>query len=235
MSCEKGAKESKMIMLRRRLIGDVLAIRGKFCPTLNTEAFVIDPDNLKYPIDKPRTRVAYFVENFIKLGKQDFINPTPETSESRGKQVCDVLPNKPNYANLSIFGGADPNDKAGARGNFRYPGIASHNVRGEKKRELNLKDLNYVIDTLKQNHFPDRDWKKLGRRLGLEDSTLDEINEEYGECLEKCFEKCFYTWLKREDSTKQQDKSWASLAKALDDIGHKEVARNIRKEHQLNY
>ena len=111
MLCGKGAETSKMIMLRRRLINDVLAIRGKYCPTLDTEAFVIDPDNLEYPIDKPRRRVAYCVENFIKLGKHNFINPTPETSKSHPKQVCEVLPDEPDYANLSIFGGDEPNDK----------------------------------------------------------------------------------------------------------------------------
>ena len=111
MSCEKGAKKLNMVMLRRRLINNVLAIRRKFCPTLDTEAFVIDPDNLKYPINKPKTRVVYCVENFIKLGKHDFINPTPETPESCGKPVCDVLPDEPDYENLSIFGGDEPNDK----------------------------------------------------------------------------------------------------------------------------
>ncbi|XP_019859246.1 PREDICTED: uncharacterized protein LOC109587447 [Amphimedon queenslandica] len=227
MSCGKGAKKSKMVMLRRRLINDVLAIRGKYCPTLDTEAFVIDPDNLKYPIDKPRTRVVYCVENFIKLGKQDFINPTPETSESQGKQVCDVLPNEPDYANLSIFGGDEPNDKAGDGGNFRYPRTGPLNVRGEKKRELKPRDLNYVTETLRQNHFPDHEWKSLGRQLGLEDSILDDIDEE-NETLRDRFEKCLHTWLKREDSSKQQDKSWASLAKAMHNIGQEEVAKKIR-------
>lgn len=94
--------------------------------------------------------------------------------------------------------------------------------------------MNYVTETLRQNHFPDREWKSLGRQLGLDDSTLDDIDKEYGTLRDR-FEKCLHTWLKREDSTKQQDKSWTSLAKAMHNIGQEEVAKKIRKEHQLNY
>ncbi|XP_019859239.1 PREDICTED: uncharacterized protein LOC109587441 [Amphimedon queenslandica] len=229
MSCNKGAQESNMVLLRRRLIHDIFDMHRKFCGTLDTVAFVIDPEKLQYPIDKPKTRVAYFVENFIKLGKHDFINPTVQTKgapASDGKQVCDVLPYESDYANLSIFGGYEPNDKAGDGENFHYRRTRTHNVKGDKKGELDTEDLNYIIYTLTQYGLPERHWKKLGSHLGLDDSTLEEINEGYG-ALPECFKKCLHTWLKT-NSTEQQDKSWASLAKALDDIGQGEVAEKIR-------
>ena len=81
---------------------------------------------------------------------------------------------------------------------------------------------------MRQNHFPDRLWKELGHELGLDDSTLDDINEEYGTLRER-FKKCLHTWLKREDSNKQT-KSWKTLVEALDKMGQKEVAKSIRSK-----
>ena len=65
--------------------------------------------------------------------------------------------------------------------------------------------------------------------MGLDASTLDDIDEKYGTLRER-FEKCLHTWLKREDSTKQT-KSWKTLVEVLDEMGQKEVAKNISRTY----
>ena len=82
---------------------------------------------------------------------------------------------------------------------------------------------------LERNDFPNSYWKGLGRQLGLDDETLDDIHEEYG-TLKKCFRKCMHTWLKGEDSEKQF-KTWETLLNALYRIGLKEVADKIRSDN----
>lgn len=78
---------------------------------------------------------------------------------------------------------------------------------------------------MQQNHFPDRYWKKLGRQLGLDNSTLDDIKVNYGTLRER-FKECLHTWLKRQDSTKQ-DELWKTLVEALNKMGQKSVAESI--------
>ena len=86
--------------------------------------------------------------------------------------------------------------------------------------------MDYVIDKLRNNYFPDRYWKKLGCQLGLDETTLDDIDEEYGTLKER-FEKCMHTWLKGEK--RKQVKTWKTLANALDRMGQKKVADKIRR------
>ena len=79
---------------------------------------------------------------------------------------------------------------------------------------------------LERNDFPNSYWKELGRQLGLDDATLDDIDEEYGTLKER-FKKCMHTWLTSRDSEKQV-KTWKTLADALDRMGQKKVADKIR-------
>ena len=108
MSCDEGDEEL-MILLRRTIIKDVWNICKKYCPTLEVEKFVIDPDCLKsYPIEKPRETTAYCVEN-IRNRKEssDVVYPTyPRNpiSKLKGKRVREILPDEPDSDNLSIYG-----------------------------------------------------------------------------------------------------------------------------------
>ena len=89
--------------------------------------------------------------------------------------------------------------------------------------------MDYVIDVLRNNKFPNREWKDLGCLLGLDDATLDDLDEEFGTLKER-FEKCMHTWLKGE-GTEKQAKTWKTLANALDRMGQKKVADKIRSDN----
>ena len=89
--------------------------------------------------------------------------------------------------------------------------------------------MDYVTEMLEHNDFPNSYWKELGRQLGLDDATLDDIDEEYG-TLKKRFKKCMHTWLKRGDSEKQV-KTWKTLADALDRMGQQKVAEKIKSDN----
>ena len=82
---------------------------------------------------------------------------------------------------------------------------------------------------LEHNDFFNSSWKELGRQLGLDDATLNDIDEEYG-TLKKCFKKCMHTWLKGGESEKQV-KTWKTLADALDRMEQKKVADKIRSNN----
>ena len=89
--------------------------------------------------------------------------------------------------------------------------------------------MEHVTEILECNDFPNSYWKELGRQLGLDDTTLDDIDEEYG-TLKKRFKKCMHTWLKGGDSDKQV-KTWKTLANALDRMGQQKIADKIRSDN----
>ena len=77
--------------------------------------------------------------------------------------------------------------------------------------------------------FPNSYWKELGRQLGLDDATLDEIDEKYSTLKER-FKKCMRTWL-RGGGAEKEVKTWRTLADALDRMGQKKVADKIRSDN----
>ena len=101
MSCHEDVKE-KMISMRRNLIKDIMNARRKFCSTVKVEAFVVDPNALQYPIDKPKEMVVYHVDGIRNKKKDAFINPTSLLQPQ--KRVFEILPDEPDYYQLSIFG-----------------------------------------------------------------------------------------------------------------------------------
>ena len=64
MSCEVGY-ESEMVSLRRNVITEIMTLQKKSCPNLNLSKFVVDPQDLTYPIDKPTRRIVYNVQDII--------------------------------------------------------------------------------------------------------------------------------------------------------------------------
>ena len=88
--------------------------------------------------------------------------------------------------------------------------------------------MEHVTEMLEHNHFPNSYWKELGRQLGLDNTTLDDIDEEYGTLKER-FEKCMHTWLKGEK--RKQTKTWKTLADALDRMGQNKAADKIRSDN----
>ena len=89
--------------------------------------------------------------------------------------------------------------------------------------------MDYVTEILEHNDFPNSYWKELGCQLGLDDATLDDIDEKYGTLKER-FNKCMHTWLKGGHSEKQV-KTWKTLADVLDRMGQMKVADKIRSDN----
>ena len=94
---------------------------------------------------------------------------------------------------------------------------------------ITFKDLEHVTGILERNKFSNSYWKELGRQLGLDDATLDDIDEKYGTLKER-FKKCMHTWLKGEDSDKQA-RTWKTLVNALERMGQKNVADKIGSDN----
>ena len=76
MSCEEGY-ESEMVSLRRNVITEIMTLQKKFCPNLKLSKFVVDPQDLTYPINKPTQKTVYNVQDIIDSithGKDFVIN-----------------------------------------------------------------------------------------------------------------------------------------------------------------
>ena len=113
MSCEEGY-ERNMVSLRRDVITEVTTVQKESCPSLNLLDFVIDPQDLTYPIDKPIQRTVYNVQDIISciIRKEDFINNKPHFNQVRSsKRLEQVLPNESiqltDISQLSVLGGHD--------------------------------------------------------------------------------------------------------------------------------
>ena len=104
MSCEEGCNE-KLIRLRREVISEILCVK-KFCPSLVVKDFVIDPEELSYPVKTPRERIAYSlctVTAAIVEGRSFLVNDKGHKELKRiltGESLSDVT-------NLSLLGKRD--------------------------------------------------------------------------------------------------------------------------------
>ena len=101
MSCEENTRKL-MVSLRRNLIKNIATSFKEYCSGVEAEGFVIDPDCLEYPIDKPIEKTVYSVKNFNGKDKDTCVLPTNAQGTTRGKHVCDILPDEPDYDKLSI-------------------------------------------------------------------------------------------------------------------------------------
>ena len=101
MSYEENARKL-IVSLRRELIKDIETSFKEYCTGVEAEGFVINPDCLEYPIDKPIERTVYSVKNLKGKDKDTYVPPT-NARGTRGKRVCDILPDEPDYDKLSIF------------------------------------------------------------------------------------------------------------------------------------
>ena len=73
MSCEENARKL-IVSLRRELIKDIETSFKEYCTGVKA-GFVIDPDCLEYPIDKPIERTVYSVENLKGKDKDIYVQP----------------------------------------------------------------------------------------------------------------------------------------------------------------
>ena len=113
MSCKQDL-EHNMIEHRREVISEITSLQKFICRSLEVEEFVIDPDDLKYPIIKPSEQTLYN----MKLISSCILHQKPCFLDSKGRKhrcVQELLPFEP-YDNIycsggrrvSVFAGRDP-------------------------------------------------------------------------------------------------------------------------------
>ena len=115
MSCKQGL-EHNMIERRKEVISEILSLQKLICCRLEVEEFVIDPDDLEYPIIEPSAAERTLYN--MKLVSSCIIHQEPCVLDSKGHKhrlVEELLPFEPSdniYSSggrrVSVFAGRDP-------------------------------------------------------------------------------------------------------------------------------
>ena len=107
MSQKKGCSDS-FTQLRRDAIREILLTHKESCPSLEVKEFVIDPEELSYPVETPRERTRYSVKDVISLilKKKDFL---VNATGTRAVELKSILTDESlsDINNLSLLGGRD--------------------------------------------------------------------------------------------------------------------------------
>ena len=99
---------------------------------------------------------------------------------------------------------------------------------------IDIKDLNIIIKELTSTqHLSCSVWHSLGLQLGLYDPRLVDMDKKNRGDPVDCFRECMSAWLKGEDKVREVGGGpcWLSLVSALDTIGEKHIATNIRDKY----
>ena len=98
---------------------------------------------------------------------------------------------------------------------------------------LNICNLDAILTYLKEGHYSSSNWKDLGLKLGLYDTTLNDIESNYSK-VENRLRECIAKWLQRGDGVDAKGgANWTTLAKALEQCGSKPTAEHISKYKNL--
>uniref|UniRef100_A0A1X7U958 Death domain-containing protein n=2 Tax=Amphimedon queenslandica TaxID=400682 RepID=A0A1X7U958_AMPQE len=247
-------KKYNMVSLRKDVIGEVMSVYKESCPSLEVKELVIDPKELAYPVNTPRERTVYSVKDVMSAidKREEFLVNANGTCE----ELKRILPDESlsDISNLSLLGGRDIkgdgkiNNDEGIVGIIKEEyGTASKGhsdidvqkaIDEEQEKQtdklLDITDLATVLQELESNQqFSYTDWYQLGLYLGLYERTLKAIEEDYKKS-KKCLMECISSWLKGEDGVRETrggGSNWISLVAALDTIGQRKVADNIRKKY----
>ena len=107
MSQEKGCSYS-FTSFRRDVIREVLLAHKESCPSLEVKEFIIDPEELSYPVDAPKKRTLHSVKDVISLilRKKDFL---VNATGTRAVELKSILTDESlsDINNLSLLGGRD--------------------------------------------------------------------------------------------------------------------------------
>ena len=81
--------------------------------------------------------------------------------------------------------------------------------------------------------FNKRDWKDLGRELGLSEEVLQEVSANYkDEGVSECLVETVKHWLNMNyDYSEFKPPMWSNLADAVKEAGNTALANTIRKRH----
>ena len=99
---------------------------------------------------------------------------------------------------------------------------------------IDIKDLNIIIKELTSTqHLSCSVWHSLGLQLGLYEPRLVDMDKKNRGDPVDCFRECMSAWLKGEDKVREVGGGpcWLSLVSALDTIGEKHIATNIRDKY----
>ena len=92
----------------------------------------------------------------------------------------------------------------------------------EESEKLNLKNVQ------KELHIKVADeWEDIGIQLDIDDGLLNQIKLDNANNSKTCFREMLRIWLKRTNPPP----SWSELADALDALGNKLVASEIRAKY----
>ena len=94
---------------------------------------------------------------------------------------------------------------------------------------LDIEDLDCILTYLK--FFSEEKWLKLGLKLGLYKPTLSTIEANHPRDVGRCLIECLTKWLERSDKVNEKGVPTLSrLADALEEIGDKKIAEELRKK-----
>ena len=89
--------------------------------------------------------------------------------------------------------------------------------------------MKLVRDALKESHFIDANWFDLGEELNLPYPQLKTIEDTYVNNPSRCLRECLGLWL-----TSANNRTWESLASALERMNQNPAATHIRESCIIN-
>uniref|UniRef100_A0A1X7SN97 Death domain-containing protein n=1 Tax=Amphimedon queenslandica TaxID=400682 RepID=A0A1X7SN97_AMPQE len=101
-------------------------------------------------------------------------------------------------------------------------------VAGRRVFRLDISHMKLVRDVLKESHFIDANWFDLGEELNLPYPQLKNIEDTYVNNPSRCLRECLSLWL-----TSANNRTWESLASALERMNQKPAATHIRETYEL--
>ena len=108
MSHQKKGCSDSFTCFRRDVIREVLLARKESCPSLEVKEFIIDPEELSYPVKTPKKRTLHSVKDVISLilKKKDFL---VNATGTRVVELKSILTDESlsDINNLSLLGGRD--------------------------------------------------------------------------------------------------------------------------------
>ncbi|XP_019859792.1 PREDICTED: uncharacterized protein LOC109588039 isoform X2 [Amphimedon queenslandica] len=98
----------------------------------------------------------------------------------------------------------------------------------ERQEILNCNDhKNQIVTKLEDYGFSKGDWEKLGQRLNVNSTRLNDIKTDHGREANTCVNLCIEAWLKTGKAT------YGALIEALNGMGENAVANEIMKANDL--
>ncbi|XP_019853779.1 PREDICTED: uncharacterized protein LOC109583048 [Amphimedon queenslandica] len=104
--------------------------------------------------------------------------------------------------------------------------MADTSLATRKVIRLDINNLKLLRDALKDIHFIDANWFDLGEELNLPYPQLKNIEDTYVNNPSHCLRECLSLWL-----TSANNRTWESLASALERMNQKPAASLIRNTY----